>query len=148
MQKLHRKPAHFRPVVAQHEFPIVCAERTQLAHLNIMQRADRLELLNPFRGHGQHHSLLRFGDPDFRWAESFVFQRRLFKIHLRTELFAHFTNGAGEPTGSTIGDRGEQTTIFVIASRKHDIEQFLFRHRVADLHSMAELIGVNIGQLG
>ena len=52
--------------------------------LDVLARRTAACKLRPVRRrHGQHHALLRLGDPDFRVRQALVLQRRLVEMHRR-----------------------------------------------------------------
>ena len=67
-------------------------------------------------------------------------------MHLGSELLAHLADCAGEAACPAIGDGAEQASIPVISGLDDCIEHLLFRHRIADLHGMAELKGMGVGE--
>ncbi len=152
MEEVHRHGAHLRALIGEQECGCVCAGRvpaelTEVAHLDIFCIAEGTEFFDVGRWHSEHHALLRFADPDFGVAEAGVFEGSGVECDASADLAAHFADGAGEAARTAIGDAAVEAAAFVVAGLKENIERFLLRDSVADLHSVAELVCVCVGQL-
>ena len=79
-------------------------EGTDHRPFHVLAVAKHLEDLPVARRHGQDHSLLGLGNPDFRVGEAFVFERSFVEVDLGSELRAHLADGRAEAAGAAVGD--------------------------------------------
>ena len=92
----------------------------------------------------KHHALLSFGDPNFSVRQTFVLQRNSVQPNLGTQLFAHFTDGTGITTRTTIGNGRVKIQV---ARLEHHVHQHLLSDRVANLHRPTRSNIARLGQL-
>ncbi len=79
-------------------------EATDGRGFDLLRFGQGQEFVHVARRDRQHHSLLRFADPDFVVSQPGILKRHLLQIDLGAEAFGHFTNCGGKPAGAAVGD--------------------------------------------
>src|SRR5215831_12430095 len=85
---------------------------------------------------GEHHALLRFGEPDFPGGQPLVFERRVCQFNLCSCPGSHLANGRGEAARATVGDG----VVEVEVTRLDDgVRDFFLGNGCADLYCASGL---------
>ena len=148
LQELRRDAAHLGAVPQQHQIARRRAEGAQLAHLHAMFIRERAQRGDATGRNRQHHALLRFADPHLGGRQARVLQRCAIQMHRGPQHATHLAHRARESTRATIGHAVEQRPTVGVASRQQRIQRLLLRDRCANLHRVAEFVGVRVGQFG
>ena len=98
--------------------------------------------------HRQHHALLRLADPHLGGRQACVLQWCAIQVHGGTQHATHLAHRARESTCTTIGHAVEKRSAIGVASRQQRVQRPLLRDRCANLHRVAEFVGVRVGQFG
>ena len=144
VQKLHRQIHQRRAAVGDDKPPIV-GELADHGRLTSSPRTAPETRRARRRRHGQHHALLRLGEPDLPGLQAAIFERHIVQLHLHAGSLAHLAHGRGKPARAAVGDRAVQPPV---ARLEQHVDHLFLGDRVADLHRAADRLGGLVGQLG
>ena len=93
---------------------------------------------------GQHHALLCLADPNFVVPQAIILQRNPVQLDRGSQLLTHFAHCAAQASGAAVRHRIQQASL---SRNEQHVGERLLGDGVADLHRVAELIGVAAGKL-
>ena len=123
------------------------AEHAELAPIDAVVGADLRKLRDVRARHRQHETLLRLADPHLGRGEPVVLRRGAVEVHGRADLARHLADGAREAARAAVGETAVEGPLRAVAHREDRVEHLLLCDGVPDLHRVAELVGVLVGEL-
>src|SRR5260370_24684432 len=106
-----------------------CADDTGF---DLLDGTDIQQRAKVCRWNGQHHTLLRFREPDFPGGQSLIFEWGTFKFDASAGLRRHLANRRGETASAAVGDGRVE---LAVTRLDNHVGHLFFRDRRANLHS-------------
>src|SRR3989442_12632040 len=103
MQKCHIYSGDWLAVVRNNQAVIV-SEGTDDAGLNLFGGTYCQQRFEMLRRNGEHHTLLRLGEPDFPWGQALIFERRVCQFNLNSCPGSHLAHRGGEASRAAVGN--------------------------------------------
>ncbi len=130
MEEFHVQITDRFALVGDHQAP-VAGKFAQHGRFHVEPAADFQNPFQIFGRHGQHHSLLAFGNPDFPGLQPGIFQGGALQLHPDPRLGPHFAQSGAKPPCPAVGDGPDEPGR---AGLQDGVAHPFFFDGVADLH--------------